>query len=95
VGARDGGWGGNVIMVLSPREPPQHLDRGVIMRRSHAMRLCGFGALLLWCAALFAPIDGVHSDALFSGSGGSPRDPLSGWMLALIGWLGPLYLAPG
>jgi hypothetical protein len=48
--------------------------------REPELRFCGWAALLLWCAALFAPI----SD-----------DGSRGWVLAVFGWLGPLGLAPG
>jgi hypothetical protein len=53
-------------------------------------RLLGLLALLLWCAALFAPF---HLELT-----GFPYTKFSsegGWLLALLGWLGPLGLAPG
>jgi hypothetical protein len=53
-------------------------------------RLLGLLALLLWCAALFAP---YHLE--LTGFPYTELSSVSGWQLVLLGWLGPLSLAPG
>jgi hypothetical protein len=78
------------------RAPPAHLQsRWAIMLERFAsnpltLRFLGLLALLLWCAALFAPI---HQE--LTGSPYTKLGSFSGWELALDGWLGPLSLAPG
>jgi hypothetical protein len=55
------------------------------------LRLLGLVALLLWFAALFAPMRLELAGPFYN----VDFQPFLGWRLASYGWLGPLGLAPG
>jgi len=67
----------------------------VFKQRNTRRRLLASVALLLWCIALYAPFTAAYPSRNLILGDLATSEPVRGWVLALWGWFGPFFLAPG
>jgi len=72
-----------------------HLLDVVSLQPRTVLQLLALAAASLWIAALFAPIRHVALDPRDAEQAMFGSQPFAAFRLAVVGWLGPLILAPG